>query len=496
MFRLTIRTKLATLLSILSLLGVGTILWLVKASFDKGFQDYLNEAVQRNLSVLATDISRHANNQDSWQRFITDPQQWDTYFREYRERQETDDSRPPRRNPIEPLQPPRPNTPSRANGAPWLQGPGRLPPPPRANGRPVWLLDQDQRVIYGPPLPEMPADDLMQITIKTAGHPVAYLATRRVKAHDNAADKIFAEQQHQLFFWIAVAAVFGSVLLSLPVSRYLVTPVQALSKAMHGLMRRQYDQHVPVKSNDELGDLARDFNLMAQTLNAYDSQQRQWLADISHELRTPLGVLKGELEAVQDGIMPFDQTTVASLTEEVVQLSRLVDDLHQLAITQSSHLRYNIAPTNIAELITRLSPRLENLMHSAALDFALQLPSAAVWIDGDSQRLEQLIMNLAQNSVRYTDPGGQVRLKIDVTENVTLIWEDSAPGVDEQDLHHLFDRFYRTEKSRQRAIGGSGLGLFIVSNIAEAHNATLSAQASELGGLSIKIMFPGGAHRA
>lgn len=494
MIRFSVRTKLAALLSVMSLLLVVSILWAVKANFDKGFQEYLNEAAQRNLSALAANVSRHAENSDDWQGFISDPRQWNRLFREYRQRQMGDESLPPPRHPG----PAGALAPPHAGHAPFtragLPRPGMLPPP-HPGGRPVWVLDHNQQVIYGPPLAESDAQHLLRIPITKAGNPVAYVATRKIRVHDNASDKIFAEQQHRLFLWIAVIAVLFSILVSLPVSRYLVTPIQTLSTAMRVLMQRQYDKRVPVTSQDELGELAQAFNVMAQTLQEHDSQQRQWLADISHELRTPLGVLKGELEAVQDGILPLDQTIVVSLLEEVVQLSRLVDDLHQLAVTQASRLRYHIEPTNLSELIARLNPRLENLMSSARLDYQVRLPSQSIWIEGDGQRLEQLIMNLAQNSVRYTHPEGCVRLTVDVAKNVSLCWEDSAPGVDEEDMAHLFDRFYRVEKSRQRALGGSGLGLSIVANIVEAHQATLSAHPSELGGLLIKIEFPCGVCR-
>lgn len=490
MIRFSIRTKLAALLSALSLLLVVAILWVVKASFDKGFQEYLNEAMKRNLVALATNIARHAENPGAWQRFIAEPQQWDRYLREFQinldgadalrplqHRPELDDERGP----------PRPRN-RRLEPGPWGPGPGRLPP--RGGGRPLWLLDSQQQVIYGPQVSENDRRLLMLTEIKTATGSAGYVASRAVRARDNAADAVFAEQQHRLFLWIAVVAVLSSIVLSWPISRYLVNPVQTLSKAMRVVMQRQYKLRVPVGTNDELGDLANDFNLMAQTLEEHDSKQRQWLADISHELRTPLSVLKGELEAVQDGVMPMDQATVGSLVEEVAQLSRLVDDLHQLTVTQVSHLRYRLEPLNLVDLLTRLASRLENLMHSAKLRYGDQLPSQGAWIDGDAQRLEQLIMNLAQNSVRYTDAGGCVRLTIDVTECVVLSWEDSAPGVEADEIPHLFDRFYRVEKSRQRALGGSGLGLSIVANIAEAHHADICAQPSELGGLLIKIAFP------
>src|SRR5690606_30390968 len=221
-----------------------------------------------------------------------------------------------------------------------------------------------------------------------------------------------------------------------------------------------------------------------------DNQQRQWLADISHELRTPLAVMKGELEAVEDGVMVMDAALTRSLGEEVNQLTRLVDDLHQLAVTQISHLRYQWQPVELGQFMQQMQARLVPLLQQAELEWELQTPEAELWVRADSLRLEQLVLNLVQNSVRYTDRGGKVRVRLERAERIRLIWEDSAPGVDEADLQHLFDRFYRVEHSRQRALGGSGLGLAIVGNIAEAHNAHITARESSLGGLAIVLDFP------
>src|SRR5690606_1549571 len=175
-------------------------------------------------------------------------------------------------------------------------------------------------------------------------------------------------------------------------------------------------------------------NLMAQTLEEQDRQQRQWLADISHELRTPLGVMKGELEAVEDGLLALDESRVRSLSEEVNQLTRLVDDLHQLAITQVSHLRYEWHTLELNEFLMQMSARLTPLLQQAKLAWILDVLDEPLWIRADSQRLEQLIMNLAQNSIRYTDPGGAVRVTLRGGTNIQLTWQEYAPGVDEKDI--------------------------------------------------------------
>lgn len=491
MLRLSIRTKLALLLSGLSLALVAALLVTVKVSFDQGFQAYLGAELARKMEVLSIKLAEDAASPDDLQRLAAHPRRWEHYLHNAigvpSDGEETRRDEQLRGHSLSQRR-------WRQEGA-SVEGAGReslhrMHPPPLREGPPIWLLDAQLQVMGQghPRLPEVA--DLQTFPVRVRDALIGYLGVRAPKPLDNAADAVFAAEQHRLFGLAALVAVLISVLLSWPISRYLVTPVQQLAVAMRALMQRQYEQRVPVNSQDELGELAQAFNLMAQTLGEHDVRQRQWLADISHELRTPLAVLKGELEAMQDGIILPDEPAVGSLVEEVAQLSRLVDDLHQLAVTQATHLRYRLQPLDLGALLTQLTPRLQNLMQAGQLQFHLQLPAQPLWIDADRQRLEQLIMNLAQNSVRYTHPGGEVHCQLQLTDTVILSWEDSAPGVDDSDLGHLFDRFYRVEKSRQRAVAGSGIGLSIVANIAAAHHADVSASHSRLGGLRISLMFP------
>jgi two-component system sensor histidine kinase BaeS len=458
MRRFSLATKLALLLSALSLALVLVILLAIKTTFDRGFDRYINQAIGERMDAL---VVRLAQEPHALERLQRDHRLWDRYLRGYLRGPDTGDN--PRAEP------------PRREMARWS-----------AVRRSIWLLGPNGE-FYGRELP--PLERLRLLPIVVDGEQLGILAWRPIKARESAMDAHFAERQHLLFGWIALFAVLASCLLAWPLSRYLVNPVRRLSLAMGALMQRDYARRVPVNSSDELGELARAFNLMAQTLEEQDRQQRQWLADISHELRTPLGVMKGELEAVEDGVLPLDDARVRSLGEEVNQLTRLVDDLHQLAITQVSHLRYEWKILELTTFIRQMAMRLSPLLQQAKLTWTLDAPDELLWVRVDEQRLEQLIMNLAQNSIRYTNPGGAVRVTLRREKTITLSWEDSTPGVAEQDLEHIFDRFYRVEHSRQRALGGSGLGLAIVANIAEAHSASLSAEASPLGGLTINLGF-------
>lgn len=490
MRRFSLATKLALILSTFSLALVLVILLLLKAGFDRGFERYINEAIAARMAGLAQQLAQEP---EQFPELLHNPRLWDRYLRQFLRDpfadtgSATDTSSATETNPLIPNENFADENASAGGSSRDMSSPRDMARW-RVIRRSIWLLDANGEA---PGREAPPAiEDLRSLPINAADGVVGYLAWRPVKPRDNALDAHFAARQHQLFLWIAFGAVIASCLIAWPLSRYLINPVRRLSLAMGALTQRDYAQRVPVNSGDELGDLARDFNVMAQALEEQDNQQRQWLADISHELRTPLAVMKGELEAVEDGVMVMDAALTRSLGEEVNQLTRLVDDLHQLAITQISYFRYQWQSLELGQFMQQMQARLVPLLQQAELEWELQTPEAELWVRADSLRLEQLVLNLVQNSVRYTDRGGKVRVRLERAERIRLIWEDSAPGVDEADLQHLFDRFYRVEHSRQRALGGSGLGLAIVGNIAEAHNAQITARESSLGGLAIVLDFP------
>ncbi|HCH40120.1 MAG TPA: two-component system sensor histidine kinase BaeA, partial [Enterobacter sp.] len=210
----------------------------------------------------------------------------------------------------------------------------------------------------------------------------------------------------------------------------------------------------------------------------------------SHELRTPLAVLRGELEAIQDGVRKFTPESVASLQAEVGTLTKLVEDLHQLSMSDEGALAYQKAPVDVINILEVASGAFRERFASRELRIELSLPENAV-VFGDRDRLMQLFNNLLENSLRYTDAGGALRIAGKCEEQrFTLTFADTAPGVTDDQLNKLFERFYRTEGSRNRASGGSGLGLAICVNIVEAHGGTLRAAHSPFGGVSITVELP------
>jgi two-component system sensor histidine kinase BaeS len=247
-----------------------------------------------------------------------------------------------------------------------------------------------------------------------------------------------------------------------------------------------------VTSQDELGQLASDFNLLALTLQQNETTRRQWIADISHELRTPLTVLRGEIEALQDGVRPLTAAALASLHGETLRLGRLVDDLYQLSLSDLGALQYRKEPLAPQALLLAALEPLRPLFAAKGItlraDFA---PDSDGEILADPQRLHQLFANLLDNALKYTDAPGTLELSMTRRgRNLRIELCDSAPTVAAADLERLFERLYRVESSRNRETGGAGLGLAICRNIAAAHQGTLTAHPSPLGGLCLTLTLP------
>ena len=231
---------------------------------------------------------------------------------------------------------------------------------------------------------------------------------------------------------------------------------------------------------------------MAAALEQSELARRRWVADISHELRTPLAVLRGELEALQDGIRPLNPEAIDSLFGDVMRLNRLTEDLYQLSLSDQGALSYrktDVDPVKLLnEDLSALKPEFQNKQITITLTNNLPGP---ISLYADPDRLSQLYRNLLTNSANYTDNKGRLDITISrEADKLVLNFSDSEPGVPELELPRLFDRFYRAESSRNRHHGGAGLGLALCSNIVEAHNGTIQAHTSPLKGLAIRIELP------
>lgn len=274
-------------------------------------------------------------------------------------------------------------------------------------------------------------------------------------------------------------------------ARHLSRPVSQLDETVAALAGGDFEKRAEVSTEDEIGRLARNVNQLAVGLQSSRSARQRWMADIAHELRTPVAVLKGEIEAVADGVRKADERMADSLREEIEQLSLLIDDLQSLALADAGALNLYREEVDFSDLVEQQG---EAFLHRLAeRDISLKTRlEPGIHLSADPQRLRQLLHNLLENCRRYTETGGWVRLTLEkTTEGASLKIEDSGPGVSDRELERLFDRFYRAEASRSRGTGGSGLGLSICHSIALAHDGGLEAGHSPLGGLCITLNLPG-----
>ncbi|MGZ8902672.1 MAG: ATP-binding protein [Methylobacter sp.] len=474
----TIRVKLFFTFLVTTLLVVSGMYVFMRWSLDRGFTEFVETRQQEHVTNLIEGLTEYYTNNQSWSNLAGDKQKWiDLLWQS---------------NPHRHHRPPS-----------WIKQtrtePNDVWPPAvselRTNKRFIplelraMLLNADKTIIYGR------KDALPQLSfqpIHYQEHIVGYLGLLPGKTVKQVSEIRFMERQSESFIWIALLMIFLSAVLAWLLAYTLGRPLKRTTTAAKALAVGRYDIRLPVESTDELGQLSRDFNEMAAALEQSEQARRRWVADISHELRTPLAVLRGELEALQDGIRPLTTEAIDSLFGDVMRLNRLTEDLYQLSLSDQGALSYrkvHVDPVEILkEDLAALKPDFQNKQITIQWTNNLDSP---IRIYADPDRLSQLYRNLLNNSANYTDSNGQLDITI-FRENDKLVlnFSDSEPGVPEHELPKLFDRFYRVESSRNRHHGGAGLGLALCSNIVEAHNGTIQAQSSPLKGITIRIELP------
>jgi two-component system sensor histidine kinase BaeS len=330
------------------------------------------------------------------------------------------------------------------------------------------------------------------IPIEADSQVIGWLGVKKHMHPSHHLDIEFMRHQSQVFYAAGAFALILAVLVTLALSRHLLRPVKELEKGARALSSRRFDTRITVNSSDELGRLAADFNAMAGALERHQQTQQQWLVDISHELRTPLAILRGEIEAMQDGIRTVTTKALDSLHFEVLHLSRIVGDLHDLASIESWNSRAEQEPVDLPEVLKEtletFKTRLELRGMRIDLDAAV---GQKVPISADAGRLTQLFSNLLENTLRYATAPGVLKICLQVLSGeVLLSFEDSGPGVPKESLPFLFDRLYRVDRARSREHGGSGLGLAICKSIVESFGGKIEASNSLRGGLRISMSFP------
>lgn len=270
--------------------------------------------------------------------------------------------------------------------------------------------------------------------------------------------------------------------------RRISPPVGDLLEASDRVAGGDYSTRVREGGPSELRKLAQAFNSMAERLETADEQRRHLLAEITHELRTPLTIIQGNLEGMLDGLYPADTARLASLLEESRVLSRRIDDLRTLALVESGALKLRLEPTNLASLLNE-TVAIFNQAVSTVVSLQVDAASDLPLVNLDPERMRQVLTNLLDNAVRYTPPGGQVRITCwKDSPWVLLEIFNSGPGISPEDLPHVFDRFYK-----ERSSSGMGLGLSIAKNLVETHGGEITALSPPGGGTTMCIRLPIGA---
>jgi two-component system sensor histidine kinase BaeS len=450
----------------------------VRAAFDSGFEAYVQEREAQRIARLSAVIADAYRERGSWDFLKDNDAAWLQLNHLVRPERREGFGVPPPFPKDDPNAAIRRDDPNAA-----IRRPRPDPRPPRA-----LLYDAAQKVVVGD---ADPTAEMTRHAITVSGQTVGWLATPIRQTAFDFADRRFQQQQWRASATVALIAMALAAIVAWFLSRGLLAPVKRLAAATRKLADGEYATRVPASSNDELGRLTDDFNRLGNALEKHEASRRNFMADVSHELRTPLAVLKGELEALQDGVRAVTPETLHSLQAEVARLGKLVNDIHDLSLADVGGVAYHFKPLAMGQALRDSLRLAETRLASHGLALELEMPSQPVHVRGDEERLAQLFGNLAENSLRYTDGGGKVRVSLRREDNSAVVdWEDAKPGVPPEALPRLFERLFRVEGSRSRERGGSGLGLAICRSIAEAHGGSIVARASDLGGLRVTLRLP------
>jgi two-component system sensor histidine kinase BaeS len=520
-----VQYKLFSITLIASLLLVSLMTGLAQWSLDKGLLDHVNKRAAEQYGAIIEPLSEIYLEHGTWQVLRQQPQLWRT-LKELAGIKSSNADRgqppqhPPERGrfnkhpqetrPLNPRQPRELREPRGFKGPPGFDRPPRppepressggnsrdpsqrrMPPPPRENKIPLAIFDIKQQKVVGFAGKK---EDRQQIPIYINGKIEGYLVYVDREHLIEDYDLDISSELSKNLWWIAAIMILLSASLALPFSKLLIRPIRPIVETLNKLAGGDLSSRVITKGKDEIAQVGNDVNYLADSLIESENTRKRWLANISHELRTPLTIMRGELEAMLDGVREIKQEHIQSAHQEALHLQRLVEDLYQLTSSDIGALSYHKQSLDFVELVEGNIEHLKPLILQAnlALDFNNTIQSdTSMLINADSQRISQVLHNLIQNSIKYTHAPGKLSIRLSCTDQfIQLNIEDSAPGVKVEELEKIFNHLYRAEVSRNRKTGGSGLGLAISKKIIDGHDGTLQASLSPLGGVSMLIHIP------
>jgi signal transduction histidine kinase len=349
------------------------------------------------------------------------------------------------------------------------------------------LTDTDGNLIFGTDSSETSerriTDTFLPVTLDD-GTIVGYLIVRRINTEFPASQSgaIFQRAISALLVITIISGILGAITGAL-MSRSLTAPLSRLAQAAQAIGARDLSRRVKVEGTKEVIELAQAFNDMAEGLQQAETSRRSMVADIAHELRTPLSVLIGNLHALLDDVYPLTKAEVSRLYDQTHLLSRLVNDLHELSQAEAKQLPMNWQQVDVAQMVLEQSAAFSPLLEEKSIVLKIDVAPNVPKIRADPARLAQILGNLVMNAAVHTPIGGTISVRLSQTQDtLVLSVADTGDGIAAEHIMHIFDRFYRTDRSRVRSTGGAGLGLAIVRALTELHNGSVTVASEGIVG--------------
>jgi signal transduction histidine kinase len=300
----------------------------------------------------------------------------------------------------------------------------------------------------------------------------------------------FSPSLNVLLILSGLLAVGVAMILTFFVSHRILSRMESLSRVSRMAAHRDFSGRAEVTSRDEVGELARTFNSMLDELSRTEELRRNLVADVAHELRTPVTNIRGYVEGLADGVIKPDHATLDSIHSETLLLARLIEDLQDLALAESGQMQLRFQTCNLGTLVRDASSSMQQSAQAKRVELTV-MESAEISIDADPQRIGQVLRNLLVNALLHTPTEGRIQVRTNQHNGNALVSvKDTGPGIPAGDLGHIFDRFYRVDKSRSRSTGGVGLGLTITKRLIEAHHGTIAVFSPEGHGAEFVVTLP------
>ncbi len=384
-----------------------------------------------------------------------------------------------------------------ANNATWegvqvTRYPSAMGGQGRGRGRPeneILIADANGQIIYdddGRYLGSMLTDDAraQAIPIQANGAVVGYMFVRSLQGMDTILQASAQNFLAQLRGTLLIAGLIAgglSIVLGILLSRTLSAPLATLAQAAHRFAARDWTQRVPVRGAQEIAEVSTAFNRMADDLQQQETARRNMIADIAHELRTPLTVMQGNLRAMLDDVYPLTREEIATLYDESRLLGRLVDDLRELALADAGQLPLNVMTFDLSTVLQNAVSNFATAADARGIQVKNVVPVTLPNVRADSDRVAQVMRNLLANALRHTADNGTIAVSAQTLDHFVRVQvSDTGEGIAPEDISHVFERFYRSDKSRARMTGGTGLGLAIAKAWIEAMGGRIGVE-SELG---------------